>query len=198
MLLLKRPRNWLLTPLIYLAALLLVIEEWSWDVGHRLVLRIATWPPWRALENRIRLLQPYPALCAFVLPGLLLFPVKLLALYAIGNGYPFTGLLAVILAKVGGAAVAARLYALTRHSLLSLDWFARWHNKFLLHKEIWVGRLRASVAWQAVIRHAANMRAALRRAWHDVRPSTQIGGRNGTYPVRLMRRFIAMWKARRR
>ena len=76
-------RNRLLSPLVVAGALLLLLEEWCWELGLALARRLAGWPPFAALDRRIAALPPYPALCLFVLPALLLLPVKLLALFAI-------------------------------------------------------------------------------------------------------------------
>src|SRR4051812_33535694 len=112
-------RNWLLAPLVYLAALILMLEDWLWDLGLRLTAFIVAWPPLEALERRLAALPPYAALCVFVLPGVLLLPVKILALFAIAHGHPLSGIAVIVLAKVGGAALVARLYVLTRPALLS-------------------------------------------------------------------------------
>ncbi len=187
-------RNRLLSPLVYLAALILMLEDWFWDVGLRLIAFIVSWPPLKALEKHIVALPPYAALCAFVLPAILLLPVKILALFAIASGHPISGITAIVIAKVGGAAVVARLYILTKPTLLSLPWFARWHNKFMDLKDHWVGRLKQSNAYRRVSMMSAMMRSAARAALERLRPR---GSRHSTRPARMLRRFIAMWRARR-
>jgi hypothetical protein len=197
----KRPnklRNRLLAPLVYLAALLLLLEDWLWDLGSRLIRFIVSWPPLKALEIRIRALPPYPALCAFVLPAILLFPVKVLALVAIASGHALSGVAAIVVAKIGGAALVARLYTLTLPALLTLAWFARWHNKFMAVKERWIGRLKATDAFRRISMLAALMRAAGRRLLARLRPAAPPGGRHGTRAARMLRRFVALWRARHR
>ena len=49
-------RSRLLAPLAQLAALILLAEAWTWQVGGRFAAAIATWPPLRWLEARIRAL----------------------------------------------------------------------------------------------------------------------------------------------
>jgi hypothetical protein len=191
-------RNRLLSPLVYLAALILLMEDWFWDLGLRLVRLVVSWPPLKALEQRIVALPPYPALCAFVLPGILLLPVKVLALFAIASGYPFSGVAVIIVAKVGGATVVARLYILTRPTLLSLPWFARWHNKFMDLKDHWIGRLKGTDAFRRVSMLSAMMRGAARACLARLRPRGGFGARHASRPARMLRRFIAIWRARRR
>jgi hypothetical protein len=191
-------RSRLLSPLIYLAALILLLEDWFWDLGLRLVRLIVSWPPLKALERHIVALRPYPALCAFVLPAILLFPVKVLALIAIASGHPFSGVAVIVVAKVGGAAAVARLYVLTRPALLTLPWFARWHNKFVNLKNHWIARLKATNAYRRVSMLSAMMRGAARAFLRRLRPHGRFGARPSSRPARMLRRFIAIWRARRR
>lgn len=185
-------RNRLFMPLVHLTALLLLVEEWCWDAGMRLARACAGWPPLAALEARVRALPPYGALCAFVLPGLLLFPVKLLALVAIAHGHAVSGIATIVVAKLGGAAVVARLYALTLPTLLAVGWFARCHGWFMDRKTRYIAQLRASQAWQDATRTLAELRWKLRRLGYRLRHPRR------SHTVRVLRRFAAMWRARRR
>jgi hypothetical protein len=193
----RRPlpnRSLLLAPLVYLVALLLLFEEWCWDLGGRLAASITAWPPLRSLEARVRTLPPYVALVVFVLPGLLLFPVKVLAVVAIAHGHPASGILALVLAKVGSAAIVARLYVLTLPSLLALAWFARFHAWFLRMKERSIAYLRANPTYRAARRLMHASRRTLRRLLRRLRPGP--APRNRSW--RALRRFILLWRARRR
>lgn len=191
-------RNRLLSPLIYLAALLLLMEDWFWDVGLRLINLVASWPPFKVIERRIVALPPYGALCAFVVPALLLLPVKILALFAIASGHPISGVAVIIAAKVGGAALVARIYFLTRLTLLTLAWFALWHGKFMDVKLRWETSLKATDAFRRVSMMSALMRAAARNALARLRPRGRFGARHASRPARMLRRFIAIWRARHR
>ena len=191
-------RNRLLSPLVYLAALILLMEDWFWDLGLRLVRLVVSWPPLRSLEQRIVALPPYAALCVFVLPALLLLPVKILALFAIASGHPISGVAVIVVAKVGGAALVARIYFLTRPTLLTLAWFARWHNKFMDVKNHWEARLKATDAFRRASMLSAMMRAAARATLARLRPRGPFGARHTSRPARMLRRFIAIWRARRR
>ncbi|SHM48367.1 hypothetical protein SAMN05192549_101701 [Duganella sacchari] len=148
--LLYRLQRWLLAPLVYLAALLLLLEDWLWNIGASIMNRLAQWPPLHRLEAWICGLGPKAALVLFVLPATLLFPVKLLALWAMAHGHPVLGLTVIVLAKLGGAAAVARLYLLTRPVLLTIVWFAALLAWFLALKERWIARLRATRAWRKV------------------------------------------------
>ncbi|WP_230029258.1 hypothetical protein [Massilia sp. Bi118] len=198
-------RTRLFAPLVHLAALLLLLEEWCWDVGARLGAGLARWPLLAALESRVRLLPPWGALCLFVLPGLLLLPVKLLALMAIAHGHALSGIATIVIAKLGGALVVARIYALTLPTLLALGWFARCHGWFMTLKNRWVGRLRAS---RAFLQAGEALRAARRtlRQWRfrfvrrvaGKRSAAPFGNRHASRVSRVLRRFVVQWRARRR
>jgi hypothetical protein len=191
-------RSKLLAPLVHLAALFLLLEEWFWDLGLRLGSRIAAWPPLRRLEARVRALPPWPALVLFALPGLLLFPVKVLAVVAIAHGHAASGNATIVAAKVGGAAVVARLYVLTLPSLLALGWFARLHRRFIALRDRWTARLRASRAFRLARHLARSARRRLRRLLHRLGPAVPWGSRQAGSTSRILRRYIARWRSRRR
>ncbi|WP_026354341.1 hypothetical protein [Massilia niastensis] len=186
-------RSRLLAPLVQLAALVMLAEAWTWDVGARFAAALAAWPPLRRLEARVRTLPPYAALCAFVLPGLLLFPVKLLAIIAIAHGHALSGIAGFVAAKLGGAVVVARIYMLTLPVLLTLGWFARWHGGFVALKDRLLAALRASAFYRRARRLVALWRHSARRLLRRLRPAP---GRS-SHLLRVLRRFNAQWRARR-
>jgi hypothetical protein len=197
------PRTRLFAPLVYAAALLLLLEEWCWDLGLRIGARLSRWPLLAALEARVRRMPPYAALCAFVLPGLLLFPVKLLALVAIAKGHAVSGVATIVVAKLGGAAVVARLYALTLPTLLAVGWFARCHGWFMRLKDDWLTRLRASSAFHRARRVLRGMKRSIRQLRRRLqrrlrrRPARPFGHRHASHAARVLRRFVAQWRARK-
>jgi len=192
------PRHKLLAPLLYLVALLLLAEQWLWGVGNRMAAAIGTWPPFGALEALIRRLPPYIALLVFVLPGLLLLPIKFLALLAIAHGHPLLGAAVFVAAKLGGAMIVARIYVLTLPSLLALVWFARWHNRFIMFKDQLIARLRASPLYDRTRRSMAALRRGMRRLRQQLRPSVPFGSRHATRSARALRRFVSLWRRRRK
>lgn len=179
----------LFAPLVYLAALLLLLEDWLWDIGMRVLRRLSSWPPLHRLEAWICTLGPHAALALFVLPATLLFPVKLLALWAMAHGHALLGLLIIVLAKIGGAAAVARIFLLTRPVLMTIVWFARLLHWFLALKERWIERLRATAAWRRV--------GALARAWRRWQQHAVPSPRSWRARFRrLLRRFRARWRPR--
>ena len=150
---LKAAAGWLL-------ALLVLFEEWGWEPLQRALGRLAKLPLVGALERSIAALPPRAALAVFLLPSLLLLPVKLVALWLIGQGHALLGAATVVAAKLAGTALVARLFVLTRPALMQLAWFATLHGRWVAWKEAAMARVRASWPWRA---GRVLKRAALRR-----------------------------------
>jgi hypothetical protein len=144
-------------------ALLILFEEWGWEPLQRTLLRLARALGLDWLEARIRGLSPYAALALFIAPSLLLLPVKLLALWLIGEGQVMLGTLVVIAAKVVGTAIVARLFTLTQPALMQLEWFARGYAAWRRWKEGLLAQVRESWPW----RWARVVRRRWRRALAD-------------------------------
>jgi len=146
-------------------ALIILFEEWGWEPLQRALAWVGRLPGLRWLGARIQTLPPYAALALFLLPTLLLVPVKLLALWVIGQGQVLLGTLVILGAKVVGTAIVARLFTLTRPALLQLAWFAHWHARWISWKEALLAQVRVSWPW----RYGRMMKTRLRRAWQRTR-----------------------------
>jgi hypothetical protein len=149
-------RHWLLFPLRLLKALIgwilalvILFEEWGWEPLQRVLARIGAWPGLRWIERRVQRLPPYGALALFGLPALLLLPVKLGALWLIGQGQVVAGALVIVAAKLVGTAIVARLFTLTRPALMRLLWFAQLHARWTRWKNALLASVRATWAWRA-------------------------------------------------
>ena len=130
-------------------ALLILFEEWGWEPLQRALAAIGRLPLLRQLEAAISRLPPRAALAVFLLPTLLLLPIKLLALGAIAHGHKLLGLGVIVLAKLLGTAVVARLFALTRPALLQLPWFASGYARWTAWKDGVLAQVRTSWAWRS-------------------------------------------------
>ena len=152
----------LITPFL---ALVLVFEEWGWEPLQRALAWVSRLPGLRWVEARIRQLPPYGALAIFLLPTLLLLPVKLLALWLIGQGKVLAGSLVIITAKLAGTAIVARLFGLTKDTLMQLAWFARLYIRWTAWKEALLAQVRTSWPWRLgrVLKHR------IRQRWNQVR-----------------------------
>ena len=156
-----------------LLALLILFEEWGWEPLQRALARIARLPLLRQLEALIVRLPPRAALVVFLLPALLLLPVKLGALWLIGQGQRVLGLLLIVLAKLVGTAIVARLFTLTRPALLSMPWFAMLYRRWVGWKAVLLARVRMSWAW----RTALVLKRAARQRWARWRSGLDASGR---------------------
>lgn len=149
----------------WLLALVILFEEWGWEPLQRALAWISRLPGLRWLERRIQVLPPYAALALFLVPTLMLLPVKLLALWLMGQGKILSGTLVILAAKLIGTAIVARLFALTQPALMQLAWFAHSYVRWTRWKNALLGQVRTSWPWRfgRVIKHR------LRQHWQRLR-----------------------------
>jgi hypothetical protein len=149
-------------PLVVIAALLFLFEDFLWAWLERLLgalarLRAVAW-----LEARIARLPPYPAMALFLVPVLLLLPAHLAALYLAARGRFAAALAIYVVVKLVGTAMLARLFVLCRPALLSLPWFARL-CAWVLRAKTWLyAQVDAIPAWQATRRVLSRIKERLR------------------------------------
>ena len=140
--------------LLFLAGVVLLVEEWGWRPLSRWLAR---------LEAHVRTLPPYAALAFFLVPVLTLFPVKLLALWLIHQGDTVLGLTVIVLAKLVGTALAGRLFVLTEPQLRHFAWFDTGLNRWQATKLRMHLVLRRSGVWRAARRVRKEINARLGR-----------------------------------
>jgi hypothetical protein len=85
----------------------------------------------------------------------------LLALWLIGRAQSMIGALLIIGAKLAGAAVVGRLFALTHPALMRMPWYAMLYTRRVVCKASLLKRMRASWAW----RTGRVIRRRLLRRW---------------------------------
>ena len=149
--------------LLALAAVVIFIEEWGWRPLTALAARVARWPPLARLEARIQALPPRWALALFLVPAVLLFPIKLLALWFIHQGRTALGVAVIVLAKLVGTALVGRLFILTEQQLTHYAWFARALAWWRETKARVKAAVRGSTAWRAARAASRRGRLWLRR-----------------------------------
>ncbi|MDD5298276.1 MAG: hypothetical protein PHU46_15340 [Rhodocyclaceae bacterium] len=157
-------RRLLTPPLMVLAALILFFEDWLWERLKLAMAAVGRLPGVRGLEARISGLGPGPALAVFLVPSLLIIPVKIGALWFIVHGHALGGVLVILAAKVAGMALFSRIFVLCRPVLLTVGWFRKMHDTLLS----WLATLHAFMdgipAWQAAKRRVHGWRETF-RAW---------------------------------
>jgi hypothetical protein len=135
-----------------------LFEEWGWEPLAALFARLARLPLWAALEAALRRLPPWGAALAFFVPAIALLPVKLAALFLLGGGHALLGAGVLLVAKVAGTALLARLFELTRPTLLRVPWFAHWYPRWKAWKDGILARVRASRPWALALDLGARAR----------------------------------------
>jgi len=172
----RPPRRWLSRPLLFCAAVLLLIEEWLWRGTARFLRDLARWRAVAACARWIRRRPPYQALALFVLPLLALLPLKGVIVLAFVHGRYMLASSVLILEKLIFSAVFAALYQLTERAITQIGWVLRAQTAFLRVR-------RALHAWldrQPAYREARRWMRKLRR------------------PRWLRRRFGAAYRMQRR
>jgi hypothetical protein len=132
----------LFKPLWVLLAVIFLIEAWLWDHLEPVVERVVARIPLRAfkhwLAGKIATLSPAMTLIVFVVPVILLFPLKLVGLWLLAHQYWVGAVTTMVFAKFLGLGVTAFIFDVTRSKLLQMRWFA------VLYE--WVLALRAKAA----------------------------------------------------
>jgi hypothetical protein len=125
----------LLRPLWILLALVFLFEAWLWERLKPVVAWFVAWIPWDAFKARvaagIERLPPLATLLVFLVPVVLLFPIKLIGLWLLARGLWLGAMATLGLAKVVSMGVTAFIFELTRPKLLQLWWF-RWLYEHML------------------------------------------------------------------
>jgi len=148
----------------FVLALIVLFEEWGWAWFARIMGVIGKLPVLRRVERWIGNLPPYGALVMLILPGLLLLPVKILALWLIGKGKAMFGISVILIAKVVGTALVARIFQLIHPALMQLPWFAPLYARWIRWKEALLAWVRESAAWRRARAIKLWVRRRLRRA----------------------------------
>ncbi|MEO8383592.1 MAG: hypothetical protein ABI583_00010 [Betaproteobacteria bacterium] len=149
-------------------AIWIFLEEWVWDVMLAFMGWLGKLPPVRWTEMQISRLPPYAALIAFVIPGAILLPFKVAALWLIAHGHSIYGLWVFIVAKVVGTAFLARIFSLTKPALLTIGWFKHAYFFFTDWKERVYAYVRALPAYQRLRDAARNLKLRMKAAWHEL------------------------------
>ncbi|HXG91497.1 MAG TPA: hypothetical protein VNN73_03895 [Blastocatellia bacterium] len=155
-------------PFVFLAAIVILLEDWLWDDLARLAASIGRLPIFRQIESFIVWLPPYAALAFFAAPTLLLLPVKLAAIYFISHGRATLGMLTIVAAKIGGTALVARIFTLTRPKLMRIGWFVWLYEKFIAFKARVYSAIKSTFVYKIAHRRYLRFREAI-RIWKNKR-----------------------------
>src|SRR6185436_19074787 len=105
-----------LKPFLILLAIVFLFEAWLWEHLRPLVQWFVDLVPWRRLKEKlaafIQRLPPYATLLVFLVPIILLFPLKLLGLWMLAHGSWLGAMTVLALAKVVSMGVTAFIFDL--------------------------------------------------------------------------------------
>lgn len=162
-------------------ALVFLVEAWLWETLGPIVTRLVAALPLASLRDGIRSgisrLSPWATLPVFLLPGLVLTPFKLGAMWLLAHGHPFLGVVVFMIAKSVGLGVTAFLFDACRPNLMRMSWFVRLYETVLRVKD-WAHRQA-----DPHVRRARTMASEARTWVLDRLPKGRIGRR-----LRRMRR----------
>lgn len=117
----------------------------------------------RWMDARLAALPSYGAMAVFLVPGVMLLPVKIAALYLITHGHAGGGLLIIITAKLIGTAIVAHIFSVCRPTLLRVRWFRRLYEGIVRLRDRLYTAIKSMPAWALAVRWKNAIRARLPR-----------------------------------
>jgi hypothetical protein len=164
-------------PFLVVLALIFLFEAWLWEHLRPLVAAIVNVVAWDRLKARlaalIEWLPPWAVLIVFVVPFIVLLPLKFAEVYFLVHKQWIAAIFVLVLAKLLGLGVTAFIFDVTRPKLLQMAWF-RWLYDLTLR---WLEK-----AHGLIDPIKARIRRAVRRYVWLFRP-----GRGGRFLERLAR-----------
>ncbi len=134
-----------LKPLWIALALVFLFEAWLWKHLTAFAHAVIDYLPWRAFKERFAKfvdgLSPYATLPVFILPFILLLPLKFIQVYLIVHHRWFSAIAVLVLAKLLGLGITAFIFEVTKPKLMQLGWF-RWLYELML---VWLAKAHALI-----------------------------------------------------
>jgi hypothetical protein len=134
--------------LVVVAALYFVIDGLVLAAIRPLLKRILYLKLFRLIERCIESLGPYSTLAVFLIPLILLEPIKPGSAYLIASGHFVSGVLTLVLGEVLKILIVERVFHVGRPKLMRIEAFA-WTYHFVVG---WLTWLQALPPWQVVKR----------------------------------------------
>jgi hypothetical protein len=116
-------------------AVLFLIEAWLWDHLEPVVARLVAWIPWQGLKSALaRLvdkLSPQATLVVFVIPFIVLLPLKFLEVWLLVKERWIAAIAVLVLAKLVGLGTTSFIFEVTKDKLLQMAWFRKVYAFFI-------------------------------------------------------------------
>jgi hypothetical protein len=136
--------------IVPLAAAIVFFEQTLIKYLNVAMAAVARWPPIARVEAWLVRLPPYAALFAFVAPSVLILPIKVIALWFATTGHYTLALATLVVGKMLGTAVLARLYRILRPTLMAIPWFATVDTWFFYWRDQAYAFVKSLPAWRRV------------------------------------------------
>ena len=129
----------LMRPVWVVLAAVFLVEAWLWDKLSAFGFWLRGILPFEALKqwlaNSIDRLPAWAALALFIIPVIVVQPLKLAALWLMLHGHILLGVLGFVLVKIVGFGAVAFLFDMTRDKLMTFRWFVWSYNRVLWLRE---------------------------------------------------------------
>jgi hypothetical protein len=144
-------------PFVFLAAAIyFLVDVVFLTLFNPVLRRLADYWAFESVWAWIVSLRPYPTLALFIVPVILLEPVKPVAAYLTATGHIVGGLMVLIVGELLKLLLMERLFRVSREKLMSIPVFAWCYNKFCQGQD-WVISLQAwqiMRRWSFIAKHA--------------------------------------------
>jgi hypothetical protein len=150
---------------VVVATLYFIIDGLVLAALKPLLKRILHLKLFRFIERWIESLGPYSTLAVFLIPLILLEPIKPVSAYLIASGHFMSGASALVLGEVLKILIVERVFHVGRPKLMKIQAFA-WTYHFVVG---WLAWLQALPPWQVVKRRFRDWGRWMRKLNHDTR-----------------------------
>jgi hypothetical protein len=161
----KRLKTILEPVVIVVAAIYLVIDALAFSVLKPFLRKIANLRLFNFIARWVTSLGPYPTLALFLVPLILLEPIKPLSAYLVASGQFKLGMLVLVVGEILKITLVERIFHIGRDKLITIKAFA-WGYYFVSG---WLTWIQALPSWQAVKHSFAGFVYWVRKLNHDAR-----------------------------
>jgi hypothetical protein len=150
----------LIAPIVLvLATIYFVLDALVLSILRPLLRYFAHLRFFHTVRRWIESLSPYATLAIFLIPVVILEPVKPLSAYLIATGHFVTGIVLLICGELLKITIVERIFHIARPQLMTITAFA-WTYNFVVGWLMW---LQALPPWQEIKRRFADFRYWIRK-----------------------------------
>jgi hypothetical protein len=150
---------------VVVAAIYFIVDALALSILKPVLRKIANLGLFAFIARWIASLSPYATLALFMIPLILLEPVKPLSAYLVASGQLKLGMFVLVVGEILKVTIVERIFHIGREKLLTIKAFALVYH-FLWE---WLNWIRALPAWQAVDDNFDRFIQWARKLNHDAR-----------------------------